>query len=191
MSLLMHRFADAGYTPHRFHYPSVRGTVADNAERLATFLNDNNLNSAHLVCHSLGGLVVRQYLAGNPEAAIKRVVMIGTPNKASRAASILKEWPGGHWLLGNSLENGLLGPLPDWDPEINLGVIAGDLRFGIGVLIPGIPKPNDGTVTVAETMLDGMQDHVVVHASHFGLLISSTAFEHCRHFIEHGCFLQG
>ncbi len=191
MSLLMHRLADAGYTPHRFHYPSVRGRVEDNAERLADYLDANSIVSAHLVCHSLGGLVVRHYLANRPAVTINRVVMLGTPNQASRAASKLKEWPGGHWLLGNSLENGLLGPLPDWDPAIELGVIAGDLRFGMGMLIPGIPEPNDGTIAVAETRLDGMLDHIVVHASHFGLLISSAAFQHCRHFIERGCFLQG
>lgn len=114
--------------------------------------------------------------------------MLGTPNQTSRAAAILQDWPGGHWLLGNSLQQGLLGPLPAWNPVIQLGVIAGDMRFGMGMIIPGIPEPNDGTVAVKETRLEGMQDHIVVHASHFGLLLSEIAWLHCRQFIEQGCF---
>lgn len=187
MSLLMYRFDKAGYRTHRFHYPS-RSSVTDNANRLAHFLKERELDSPHLVCHSLGGLVTRQYLSRENPINVGSVVMLGTPNQTSRAAATLKDWPGGQWLLGKSLHHGLLGPLPEWSQATPLGVIAGDLRLGVGMIIPGVPRPNDGTVAVEETRLEGMQDHIVVHASHFGLLLSDTAWLHCRQFIEQGCF---
>ena len=114
--------------------------------------------------------------------------MLGTPNQTSCAANTLRQWPGGGYLLGNSLENGLLGPLPEWDSNIPLGVIAGDFRFGMGLIIPGIPRPNDGTVSVEETKLEGMQDHLILHASHFGLLVSKSTFRQTLIFFENGEF---
>ncbi len=187
MSLLMHRFDNAGYRTHRFHYPS-RSSVAENAARLTDYLQHFELNPPHLVCHSLGGLVARQYLNRENAINIGSVVMLGTPNQTSRAAATLKNWPGGQWLLGNSLHHGLLGPLPEWNEAIPLGVIAGDLRLGLGMIIPGIPEPNDGTIAVEETRLECMQDHIVVHASHFGLLLAESAWLQSRQFIEQGCF---
>lgn len=58
----------------------------------------------------------------------------------------------------------------------------------MGLIIPDIPRPNDGTVAVDETKLEGTQDHITLHASHFGLLISAQTFQQIIHFIDHGAF---
>ena len=63
-------------------------------------------------------------------------------------------------LLGKAITAGLLGLLPAWRNKHVLGVIAGDSRLGMGLIIPNIPKPNDGTVAVEETRLAGMRDHI-------------------------------
>jgi hypothetical protein len=91
-------------------------------------------------------------------------------------------------LLGQSVEQGLLGNTPPWPPGRELGSIAGDMPLGVGLLIPGIPRPSDGTVAVTETRLEGMSDHAVVHTSHFGLLFSRPAAEHVIRFLETGSF---
>ena len=70
-----------------------------------------------------------------------------------------------------------------------LGVIAGTVRFGLGLLVPGIPEPNDGTVTVSETMLAGMTDHVTVSTSHTGMLFSKAAADQTIHFLKYRHFL--
>ena len=188
MSLLQHRLEEAGFNASRFHYHSVKNTAPDNSRQLAEYLQQLDAESIHLVCHSLGGLVVRHCLADFHDERIGKVVMLGTPNQGSVAAGKLKDWPGGKWMLGQSLEQGLMGPAPAWNPRYPLGIIAGNQRFGLGIIIPGIPQPSDGTVAVAETQLDGMQDHLVVHTTHFGLLLSRTAFEQTCHFIQHGHF---
>ena len=188
MLLMQHRFKHAGYSTSRFSYHSVNHSVISNADKLAEHLNKINTNKFYLVCHSLGGLVVRHLLARHTFNKIQSVVMLGTPNQTSCAANTLRQWPGGGFLLGNSLENGLLGPLPEWNSNIPLGVIAGDFRFGMGLIIPGIPRPNDGTVSVEETKLEGMQDHLILHASHFGLLVSKSTFRQTLIFFENGEF---
>ena len=188
MMLLERRFEHAGYVARRFRYPSTHKTVMQNAEFLADFIDSLDTSNIHLICHSLGGLVVRQYLDRWQSRPLGKTVMLGTPNQSSSAAKKLATLPGGKLLMGRSLEDGLLGPLPAWPEQQPLGVIAGDYRFGLGTLIPDIPQPNDGTVSVEETRLAGMHDHIVIHASHFGLLLSQQVFKQALHFIRYGSF---
>jgi hypothetical protein len=91
-------------------------------------------------------------------------------------------------LLGQSVQNGLLGNVPPWLGSHDLGVIAGSLRMGIGMIIPGVPRPSDGTVAVEETRLEGMADHIVLPVSHFGMLLSSGVAKQTIHFLSNGFF---
>jgi hypothetical protein len=43
-------------------------------------------------------------------------------------------------------------------------------------------------VTVEETRLPGAKDHLVVAASHTGLLLSAEVVEQTKYFLEHGIF---
>jgi hypothetical protein len=189
MTLLSSRFKKHGYSTSRFRYPSVKQTPRNNAHRLAEYINCVKSDRVHIVCHSLGGLVLRHCLDLHPSNKIGNIVMLGTPNQTSAAAKTLTAWPGGRLLLGKSIDNGLLGPLPDWSGNQKIGIIAGDLRIGMGLLIPNIPRPGDGTVAIKETRLPGMSDHITLPVSHFGLLFSKQVFEQTRHFIEHAHFI--
>ncbi len=191
MSLLEHRFKKTGYSTSRFRYKSISDTPIVNANKLVDHIGSINSDQIHFVCHSLGGLVLRHCLHLYPLEKPGKIVMLGAPNKTSLAAKKLTHWPGGSRLLGKSIIDGLLGPLPSWTGKQELGVIAGDLRFGMGLIIPNIPRPSDGTVSVEETRIDGMQDHITLHVSHFGLLLSKRTFLQTKHFIEHSHFLHG
>jgi pimeloyl-ACP methyl ester carboxylesterase len=57
-----------------FSYPSVRGTLDDNAEALAEFLDKEAADGAHLLGHSLGGVVSLRMLSNHPEAPPGRLV---------------------------------------------------------------------------------------------------------------------
>ncbi len=190
MLLLQKRFNKDGYATERFRYRSTSCSPVENSHRLAGMLDSTTADSIHFICHSLGGLILRHYLNLYPSAKPGRVVMLGTPNKTCQAAKTLSGWPGGSFLLGKSTCQGLLGPLPEWNAKQELGIIAGDMHLGLGRLIPGIPRPGDGTVSVDETRLEGMRDHITIHASHGGLLISRKAFAQARHFIRHGRFMR-
>ncbi|HTE14338.1 MAG TPA: alpha/beta fold hydrolase, partial [Burkholderiales bacterium] len=56
------RIARAGYTVHRYTYPSVRMNMVENAHRLAAFCQTLGVPRLHLVGHSLGGLLIARML---------------------------------------------------------------------------------------------------------------------------------
>lgn len=188
MSLLRKRLDHAGFNTLRFSYHSLKNTPLENALALQSFVETIQSPVMHFVCHSLGGLVIRHLFHNYPEQRPGRVVTLGTPHTSSSAALRLYESSHARWVLGNSAKSGLLGDVPPWRNTHELGVIAGTLRLGLGMFVPGIPRPNDGTVAVAETRLDGMADHITLPVSHFGMLLSSAVARQTIHFLRNGHF---
>jgi pimeloyl-ACP methyl ester carboxylesterase len=188
MSLLRKRLSTEGYITQQFTYRSVQASPSENALELASLARSINTPVIHFVCHSLGGLILRHMFVACPEQKTGRVVTLGTPHQASSAARQLSRFSLGRLLLGQSVEQGLLGQAPPWRTNHELGVIAGTLQVGVGMIIPGIPTPNDGTVAVKETELPGMKDHITLFTSHTGMLLSHKVFQQAVYFLRHGLF---
>lgn len=188
MILLRKRLDDAGYDTRRFSYHSIRATPVENALALQTFSENSKSPVIHYVCHSLGGLVVRHLFHHYPQRAPGRVVTLGTPHNPSSTVKILTRSAPTRLLFGRSLQQGLLGDVPPWRSTHEIGVIAGTVRFGLGLLAQRLAEPNDGSVTVSETLLAGMADHITVAASHTGMLFSKTAADQTLCFLKHGHF---
>ena len=188
MTLLRHRIRDAGYETKQFSYNSIHYNPMENAIALNDFAKDIDSSTIHFVCHSLGGLVIRHLFHEYPNQKPGRVVTLGSPHAHSSAAQQLSRFFAGGFMLGKSTDHGLLGQVPPWKNEHELGSIAGNFRLGLGMIIPGIPSPNDGTVAVEETKLEGMKEHLVVKASHFGLLISRKVADKTIDFLKTGLF---
>jgi hypothetical protein len=73
-----------------------------------------------------------------------------------------------------------------------IGVIAGNLSAGLGRLIArGLPAPNDGVITVQETRLPDMRDHIVMPINHAGMLLSAGVARQVCEFIRNGAFSHG
>ena len=189
MLILKKRIEQAGYHTRKFTYKSLRATPVANAVELNAFTEQVPSPVIHFVCHSLGGLVVRHMFTMYPDQKPGRVVTLGTPHHSSSAAHTLQQFSPGALLLGKSTHQGLTGDVPAWPADRELGSIAGSLRLGFGLLIPGIPKPNDGTVAVAETRLAQMKDHITLPVSHFGMLLSRSVAEQTIHFLRNGSFI--
>jgi pimeloyl-ACP methyl ester carboxylesterase len=188
MFLLRRRLQARGYRLYRFYYRTVGRDFKGNAERLNHFLENRvEGETVHLVAHSLGGLVVRRLLHDYPSQRPGRVVTLGTPHQGSYVARRASRSGLLRRLLGMSLP-ALLGDLPPWGGERELGSLAGSLSLGIGWFFRGVPRPNDGTVAVVETQLEGMSDHLLLHAGHFGLLFSRNAAFQVDYFLQHGRF---
>lgn len=182
--------ARCGYRVKQFTCPTLRCDVKQNAMRLNTFLHKQNGNVAtiHLVGHSLGGLVIRQLFHDYPEQRPGRIVTLGTPHNGSAIARIFNRNRIGQLLLGKSRLHGLLGEMPPWRGARDLGVVAGTRDHGIGRAVCQLPKPNDGTVAVEETRLQGMADHIELPVSHSAMLLSNMVVKQVVHFIEWGRF---
>jgi hypothetical protein len=70
-----------------------------------------------------------------------------------------------------------------------IGVIAGRMPVGAGrIVAPDLPAPHDGAVTVEETRLPAMRDHVVLNVSHSGMLVSRAVAQQVEAFLRNGAF---
>ena len=190
-----HLEREYGMTGFTFNYPSVTKTLDENAGRLARFIEENGIEQAHLVGHSLGGLVILRMLANRYSDIAGRIVCVGSPLRGSRAATILNAKSWGEHLLGVSVPQGTLqGSANEWASEVTarreIGSIAGSIPFGVGHVAGPFGEPNDGTVAVAETRLDGATDHIIVPTTHTGLLISRNVAEQIGSFLRRGEFLR-
>jgi len=188
LRLLAHRLRRRGFDPVIFRYPSRRRDVRRNAEALARFAGTRKGTAVHFVGHSLGGLVILQALrqAGLPRG---RVVLLGAPVQGSRVAQRLCRYGPGRWLLGESTAGSLLQAAPAWDYDRDVGIIAGNLPVGVGRVLSDLPGEHDGTVAVAETLIDGATDRLVVPVSHTGLVVSRAVARQVCAFLQYGHFI--
>ena len=140
----------------------------------------------------MGGLLARVYLARYRPVRLGRVVMLGTPNGGSEIADRLGNLiayraffgPAGRQ-LGTVRDAALDAMLPPVDYPV--GIIAGN-RSIYPLASAMLPRPNDGRVSVENTKLDGMADHIVIGASHPGLPRNRLAIEQTITFLRDGRF---
>lgn len=178
-----------------FSYPSVRGTLDENAAALSKFILHQGLDGVHILGHSLGGILALRSLANDPHALPGRVVCIGSPLTGSRAARILNEFQWAEEILGKSLSDAVIHrSANDWATSVaeqrEIGVIAGNVPFGFGRFVADFREDNDGTVAVSETRLDGAKDHLIMRVSHKGMLLSSEVVDQAAAFFKRGVFLR-
>lgn len=179
------RLRAAGFAPETFGYHSIVGGPDEAVPRLAEQLRAGP--ETDIVAHSLGGLVALQALAAEPDLPVRRVVCLGVPLCGSAAAASLARWPMAALWLGRSariLQDGC----GDWPPRYEVGMVAGRLAHGLGGLLAKFGGENDGTVSVEETRAPRLADHVVVEASHSGLLFSAEAIAQAAGFLREGRF---
>ncbi|WP_085576824.1 cobinamide adenolsyltransferase, partial [Vibrio parahaemolyticus] len=132
----------------------------------------NPLTANVLVGHSLGGLMIKRYLANRKPTTslISHVVAIGSPLKGASIVGRIQDLGLGA-ILGNSPHHGLNKHDDAWAFPQKLGSIAGTVPIGARpLLIRNDNTMSDGTVTVEETRLDGMQDHIEVKQTHTSLI---------------------
>ncbi len=186
---------EAGYTVANIDYPSRTATITQLAEdTISAALASKALNDCeriHFVTHSLGGILVRSYFSDHTEPRLGRVVMLGPPNRGSEVVDQLKSWTLFQKLNGPAGSE--LGTDPDSTPnqlgavEFELGIIAGDrsINWINSFYIPG---KDDGKVSVEHTEIEGMTDHIVIHATHPYLMKNKTVIRQTIAFLESGKF---
>lgn len=189
-----------GYSVHLFRYYSVKDNIDTHSNKLKTFINLLGIKKVHLIGHSLGGLVIRQFLHNNHNTpnpvVIDKVITLGTPHLGSTAAHYAKRLS--PFLIGKAYHNSLNGQCPPLPDGIRLGVIAGNKPHGLGkpillyhnkkVIKNQIDSQNDGTVYVFETKLNTLTDHIILPVSHSGMLFDKRTFWQVQHFLEQGQF---
>ncbi len=178
-----------------FSYPSVRGTLDENATSLAAFIRERNIDTAHIIGHSLGGVLALRMHANNPDFLPGKVVCLGSPLTGSRTAEFLSGLQWAEDIIGKSVPDAIIHQnANDWAADVcahrDVGVIAGTVPLGFGQLVANFDEENDGTIGVSETRLDGAKDHLVLPVSHKGMLVSSNVADQAAAFIKRGEFLR-
>lgn len=185
---LRQRLEKAGYECHKFSYQSLRHSPEENARRLHQLVSSIDARVIHFVCHSLGGIVLLRYFDLHPSLIRGRVVLLGSPVNGSQVAQRLSKHWYSRWLIGRSGTDGLLAGGPVWNSWRDIGVIAGTMPVGIGLLSGRLESPHDGTVSVSETVLQGATDFITLPVTHTGLLYSSSASQQTITFLRSGKF---
>ena len=196
MDVMQEALEENGYLTVNVDYPSREYEIAELAqiavdEGLEKCRAMADVTSIHFVTHSLGGILVRQYVSEQPVPELGRVVMLGPPNQGSVAADEFDKLPGFDWIngpAGQQLGKGedsvplALGPV-----TFELGVIAGD-RSVDPITSALLEDPDDGKVSVRDTRVEGMDDFVVVHHSHAFMMRMKTVIDLTLAFLENGSF---
>lgn len=189
MCPLAARLKQAGYRTDCYAYPSRRLSVRENATRLARYLTGLPASkNVHLVGHSLGGRVILRMLHEYPNHAPGRIVLLGSPVRGSSVACYLAERSAGRWLLGKSCDDGLLSEQSSGFGNHEIGVIAGTYGVGIGRMLGVEFELGDGTVGVAETLLDDARDSLLLPVTHTGMLFSAEVARAVCRFLKNGQF---
>ena len=186
----------AGYQTYNCSYPSREHPIELLSE---TFIpraiehcdKEYQPHKIHFVAHSMGGILIRCYLARAHPKNLGRVVMLAPPNAGSELVDHLSRYqlfklingPAGKQLgTENSSLPKSLGPV-----DYQCGIIAGNKSLNplTSALIPG---EDDGKVSTVNTMVSGMTDYVVVPHSHTFMMNQPLVIKQTINFLDFGAF---
>jgi len=185
----------AGHKVVNLSYPSRRYAVEQLSEtylrEIMTTKVPADATKVHFVTHSMGGILLRQYLAHHTITNLGRVVMMAPPNHGSKLADSLRRRALGRWIMGPAgCELGTAAAdLPQRLPPIEfpLGVIAGDVSLN-PFFSSVLEAPDDGKVSVESTKIVGMNDFAVVHSGHTWMMWRSQTLRYILAFLREGKF---
>ncbi len=185
--------AGEGYEVKNVDYASTRHNIEKLAldaiaPALAGCAPGQRIN---FVTHSLGGILVRQYLRHRQIENLGRVVMLGPPNKGSEVVDRLRDFPGFRFMHGDAgLELGTgVTSVPNrlGGANFDLGIIAGtrSINWLLSSMISGV---NDGKVSVENTKIDGMRDHLEMEVTHTFMMQNKRVIDQVIHYLKNGQF---
>ncbi|HOC70878.1 MAG TPA: alpha/beta hydrolase [Candidatus Hydrogenedentes bacterium] len=196
MNKMEEKLSQAGFIVENVAYPSRTASIETLAdEALGQALERSNLKDCpkiHFVTHSMGGILVRSYYARHEYGRLGRVVMLGPPNRGSEVVDRLKSWT--LFQKMNGPAGGEMGTDADSTPNtlgpvnFECGIIAGDRSINWINSLAMIDGKDDGKVSVENTKVDGMKEHLVVHTTHTFMMRNNKVIEATLRFLQNGTF---
>ncbi len=192
---LRYHLKHAGYECHLFNYHIWQAPPAELATRLHDKVSAIDADIVHFVGHSFGGIILMHLFNQYPFDTRKtnagkdgRIVLMGCPVNGSAVGKRLSKTAATRWALGRSIDGGLYGDVPEWRGWQDIGIIAGTMPLGMGLLAGGPQLPHDGTVSLKETRLQRATDFIALPVSHSGMLLSNEVANNVITFLRSGSF---
>lgn len=193
---LARRLQAEGHSTAVLDYPSRTAPISElTAQHLAPAIAHCRAAGARridIVTHSMGGILVRAHLEHAEVPELGRVVMLAPPNQGSEVIDRIGHWRLVTWLNGpagaqlgtdaGSVPNSL-GPV-----DFDCAVIAGKRSINLINSWAFIPGADDGKVSIERTKVLGMRDHLVISATHPGIMNNVQAQEAVVRYLDHGRF---
>ncbi len=180
-----------GYEVYVASVPTTLSSLASCVEALHHQLEKriNSHKDIYFVAHSMGGLIVREYLAKYQPNHVSRAVFIGTPHQGSRLASILLKIP---------LVSKLFKPLIDLQPShrqtlqrvgeaIEIGLIIGTHNNLLGGKL-FLSAQSDGRVEISSADAPDAKDRIEFFLGHDEIHFKKETLEACHRFLQQGHF---
>jgi pimeloyl-ACP methyl ester carboxylesterase len=194
-TVIMTRFSrylkKEGYLVSIIGYNSVNININKLFDDINNEIELHNPSHVHFIGHSLGGLLIREYLANNETNKPGRVITLGTPHQTASIAKRLQSL-NLDFLLGNSKKHGLIRPMddPSWEFKQELGTISGTRHIGVRSVFFPYEKDTitDGTVTLEESKLNGSTDTINIDVNHTALVYSRSVINFTVLFLRNGNF---
>jgi hypothetical protein len=188
---------DEGYRVINLSYPSRKKNIAELADdtisRGIEESYQHQSNTIHFVTHSMGGILLRDYLSKNKIARLGHAVMLSPPNKGSELVDKFRNNFFFKWILGPAGKE--LGTKKSSTPnklekvDYPVGIITGNKRTVFdGYFAKMITGENDGKVSVESARLNGMVDFLVTPNNHTLIMNDSEVIKQTLHFLRKGRF---
>lgn len=182
-----------GYHTVNYNYPSTKYPIAKLAEEAisAALVQCPAADKVHFVTHSMGGILVRWYLSQHRIKNLGRVVMLGPPNQGSQVVDNMRSMAAFKFINGPAgLQLGTDAasvPQTLGAADFEVGIIAGSRSVNL-ILSTMLPGANDGKVTVENTKLAGMTDHLVLPVTHPFMMRNAEVIRQVSYYLRHGQF---